>query len=105
MVSPAETREGEWAFAVFGMVCCALLAVGTLVGWGLYERLHHETSRIDLTVRCLTRERGLSIESGEPDPIAAGASGGWLVTTVETNGVHISIVGSEDEASLYDCEC
>ncbi len=99
MVTRVENREGEWGFAVFGMVCCALLAVGTLIGWGLYEKLHHETPRIDLTVRCLTNERGLTIESGERDPLAASASGGWLITTVEGNRVHIAIAGSEKEAA------
>ena len=98
MVKATGNREGEWAFAVFGVICCAVLAAGTLAGWGLYERLHHETPRIELTQRCLTRERRLTIASGERDPIAASASGGWLVTTVETNNVHISIAGSEREA-------
>jgi len=97
-VTRAENRGGEWAFAIFGMVCCAVLLVGTLIGWGLYSQLHHSTPRIDLTVRCLTNERGLKIYSGS-DAIAATASGGWLVTTVEGNPVHISITGSEKEAA------
>jgi hypothetical protein len=99
VVNVVETREGEWAFAVFGLICCAVLALVTLAGWGLDERFHHETSRIDLTRRCLTRERGLAIESGIRDPLAASASRGWLATTVEGNRVHISIAGSDKEAA------
>jgi hypothetical protein len=99
VVTAADTRKGEWAFAVFGMIGCAVLLAATLAGWGLYEQLHHETARIDLTIRCLTRELGLPIEPGVRDPLAASASGGWLVTTVEGNRVHVSIVGSETEAA------
>lgn len=93
-----ENSRGEWEFAVFGLAMCGLVVAATLIGWGLYAQFHHVTSRIDLTVRCLTRERGLVIETGGRDPIAASARGGWLVSTVEGNGVHISIAGSEDEA-------
>jgi hypothetical protein len=99
VVTRADSREGELRFAVFGMICCALLVAGTLAGWGLYSWLHHGTPRIELTIRCLTRERGLTIVSGEHDSLAESASGGWIATTVEGSRVHISLTGSEKEAA------
>jgi hypothetical protein len=92
-------HESEWGFAVFGMSCCALLVAAIIAGWQVYERVHHEPSRLNLTIRCLTRERGLTIDRGESDALAAGASAGWLATVVEGNGVHIAIAGSAREAA------
>ena len=76
----------------------AVLVVAQLAGWLVYRSVHEEPSALELTERCLRREKLLPVESISYDPIAARARGGALGTEVEGNGVRVAIAESDDEA-------
>jgi hypothetical protein len=97
-VTLADERRAEWPFLRAGLVAAAALAAVWLLGWGIYELVHEDPTRLELTTRCLTQEQFLPVTGVGNDPIAASASGGSLATRVEGNGVHLSIAGSDEEA-------
>ena len=60
-----------------------VLVVAQLAGWVVHRSVHHEPSALELTEKCLRREKLLPIESIGVDPIASTARGGALATRVE----------------------
>jgi hypothetical protein len=74
-----------------------VLVVAQLAGW-VYRSVHREPSALELTEKCLRREKLLPIESIGVDPIASTARGGALATRVEGNGVQVVIATSDAEA-------
>lgn len=95
---PAGERRAEWPFLRAGVAAAAGLLAAWLVGWGAYELVHEDPTRLELTTRCLTKEKFLPVTGVGNDPVATSASGGSLVTRVEGNGVTLSIAGSDEEA-------
>ncbi len=80
----------------------AVLVVAELVGWHVYRSVHHGPTALELTEKCLRREKLLPIESLTGDPIARTARGGTLATRVEGNGVQVVIATSDDEAARLE---
>ena len=76
----------------------AVLVVAQLAGWLVYRSVHDEPTALELTEKCLRREKLLPIESIAGDEIAGTARGGAIATRVEGNGVHVAIAKSDDEA-------
>jgi hypothetical protein len=72
-----------------------LVQVGVASAWSL---THDDPTILELTRRCLEREKGLAVEPTRDDPVAASASGGTLRTEIEGGLVTISIAGSQAEA-------
>jgi hypothetical protein len=72
-----------------------LVQVGVASAWSL---THDDPTILELTRRCLEREKGLAVEPTTDDPIAESASGGTLRTEIEGGLVTISIAGSQAEA-------
>ena len=89
----------EWPYlrAACGLV--VVLVVAELAGWIVYRSVHHEPTALELTEKCLRREKLLPVESIEGDAIASRARGGALGTRVEGNGVHVAIATSDEEAA------
>ena len=79
------------------MALAAIVAL-QVVGWLVYRAVHEETPPLQETIRCLTREKLLVLDSAAVDPIAGSARGGWVATRVEGNGVHAAIAHSTSEA-------
>lgn len=80
------------------------MIVGVIVlvelgGWLVYRSVHHGPTALELTEKCLRREKLLTIESLDGDTIAESARGGALATRVEGNGVHLAIATSDSEAA------
>jgi hypothetical protein len=89
----------EWRYLRAACVVVSVLVVAELVGWIVYRSSPHGLTALELTERCLRREKLLPIESIGADPIASGARGGALATRVEGNGVHVAIARSDEEAA------
>jgi hypothetical protein len=88
----------EWRYLRVACALVALLVAAELVGWLVYRSRPHGPSAIELTEKCLRREKLLAIEPLGDDSIAARARGGALATRVEGNGVHVAIARSDAEA-------
>ena len=89
----------EWRYLRIACAVVAVLVAAELVGWLVYRSRPHGPSALELMERCLRREKLLSVEPVDDDPIASGARGGALATRVEGNGVHVAIAGSDAEAA------
>ena len=93
-----EPDREEWRYLRAGFVIVLALVVAQVGGWLVYRAVHDEPSALELTEKCLRREKLLPVEPVRGDPIAARARGGALATRVEGNGVYVVIAKSEDEA-------
>ena len=87
-----DVRAALLGLAVAVVVVGAQGAVGA--AWSLS---HDDPTKLELTTRCLEREKGLTIEETTDDPVGASAHGGTLRTVVEGNLVTLSVATSQDE--------
>ena len=94
MASRGLTDRRAAALGIAGalVVVFAQLTVGA--AWSL---THDDPTELELTRRCLEREKGLTVEPTTDDPVAASAGGGTLRTVVEGGLVTLSIGKSADE--------
>ena len=77
-----------------GALVVVLAQIGVASAWSV---THDDPTILDLTRRCLEREKGLAVEPTNGDPVAASARGGTLRTVVEGGLVTLSIASSEAE--------
>ena len=90
----AERRAARLGLGVALLVLLAQLAVAS--AWSL---AHDDPTLLELTRRCLEREKGLVVEATTDDPVAASARGGTVRTVVEGGLVTLSIATSEAEVA------
>jgi len=88
-----DVRAARLGLAVAVVVVGAQAVVGA--AWSLS---HDDHTELELTTRCLEREKGLTLEETTDDPVAASAHGGTLRTIVEGNLVTLSVATSQAEA-------
>lgn len=88
-----DARAARLGLAAAVVVVGAQAVVGT--AWSLS---HDDPTELELTRRCLEREKGLTLEEPTDDPVAASARGGTLRTVVEGNLVTLSVATSQAEA-------
>ena len=94
-----ERRQAEeWRYVSVALAVVGILVVAQLAGWLVYRSVHHGPTALELTEKCLRREKLLEVDSSRSDPIARTARGGALVTRVEDNGVQVAIARTEEEA-------
>ena len=93
------SETADWPYVRAACVVVAVLVVAQVGGWLVYRSVHHGPTPLELTEKCLRREKLLPIESTAGDAIAASARGGSLATRVEGNGVHVLIATSDREAA------
>lgn len=86
----------EWLSLRRGLLAVAGLVVAALFAWWV-ETLAQEDQGYALMLRCLVFEKGLVVEPPR-DPIARSGDQGWARTTIETNGVTISVSRSGERA-------
>ena len=91
---PAE----EWRYVSVASAVVGVLVVAQVAGWLVYRSVHHGPTALELTEKCLRREKLLAVDSARNDPIARTARGGALVTRVEDNGVQVAIARTDEEA-------
>ena len=94
----SNARDWEWRYLRRALVAIAAVLALEVAGWLVHRAVHEETPPLELTARCLTREKMLEVQPTTNDPIAATASSGSVATRVEGNGVHVAITGSKSEA-------
>ena len=89
----------EWRYLRAACVVVVVLVAAELTGWVVYRSVHDDPTPLELTEKCLRREKLLPIEPIIGDPVALTASGGALATRVLGNGVHVVIAKSDEEAA------
>jgi len=88
------TERRAARLGLLGALVVVLVQAGVASAWSL---THDDPTTLDLTRRCLEREKGLAVEPTTEDPVAASARGGTLRTVVEGGLVTLSIAASEAE--------
>jgi hypothetical protein len=89
----------EWRYLRVACAVIGVIVVTALAGWLVERSLNDDPSALELTERCLRREKLLPIERSPVDAIASTAQGGSLATRVEGTGVLVAIAKSDEEAS------
>jgi hypothetical protein len=97
-VTTVSNPGEEWPGLRVALVVVAVLVAAQIAGWVVYRSVHDDPTALELTERCLRREKLLAVDLGRNDPIARTARGGALVTRVEGEGVQVAIARSEEEA-------
>ena len=93
----ARRGLSERRAAVVGtVVACAVVATQLLVGLA-WSAGNDDPTGLELTQRCLEREKGLRVGSAIGDDIAVSAQGGTLRTEIEGGLATISVATSEAE--------
>jgi hypothetical protein len=99
------TERRSARLGLLGALAVVLAQVGVASAWSI---THDDLTTLDLTRRCLEREKGLVVEPTTGDPVASAARGGTLRTVVEGGLVTLSIAASEAEVerlrAAYDAE-
>ena len=88
----------EWRYLRVAFAFVAVVVVAEVTGWLVYRSVHRGPTPLELTEKCLRREKLLVIEPVAGDEIARKATGGAIGTRVEGNGVHVAIAKSDEEA-------
>ena len=88
----------EWRYLRGALALVAVLVITQFIAWIVYRSVHRDPSALELTEKCLRREKLLAVESIVTDPIARSAHGGALSTRVEGNGVQVLFATSDEEA-------
>jgi len=83
--------------ALLGLAGALVLVVAQLAVASSWSLTHDDPTELELTRRCLEREKLLAVEETQGDPVAATARGGTLSTIVEGGLVTISVATSEAE--------
>ncbi len=92
------TGMREWPYVRAALLVMAALVVIQLVGTVVDKKLNPAPSVLALTVKCLTDEKSLPVETGATDPIGRTAKGGVAKTRIEGNGVSI-VIASDNESA------
>jgi hypothetical protein len=88
------TDAGAARLGLVGAVVVLGAQVAVGAAWSL---THDDPTLLELTRRCLVREKGFAVEETRGDPVAASASGGTLRAIVEGGLVTLSIAGDTAE--------
>jgi hypothetical protein len=84
-----DSRAARLGFAAAAVLVAAQLGIGA--AWSL---THDDLTEIELTQRCLEREKGLRVEQTVGDEVASSARGGTVRTVVEGGLATISVANS-----------
>jgi len=87
-----DSRAARLGLIAAAVVVAAQLGVGA--AWSL---THDDPSLLQLTRRCLEREKGFAVEETTGDPVAGSARGGTLRAIVEGGLVTLSIANGTGE--------
>ena len=90
----AMTERRAARLGLVAALVVVLAQVGIASAWSV---THDDPTILDLTRRCLERERGLVVQPTTDDQVAASAGGGTLRTVVEGGLVTVSIATSQAE--------
>jgi uncharacterized membrane-anchored protein len=88
----------EWVFLRAALVVVAVVAVVDVAVWKVRDLTVDKPSRLELTVRCLRDEKGVTPVVPAADPLATSAGDGSLQVTIEGNGVTVALASSVEQA-------
>jgi hypothetical protein len=91
---PRGDERRAAGLGVIGALVVAVAQLGVGVAWSLG---HDDPTALELTRRCLEREKGFTVDPTRDDPVAASARGGSLRTVVEGGLVTVSVATSRAE--------
>ena len=80
--------------AQLGVIAALAVVVAQLCVGAAWSLTHDDPTTIELTRRCLVRERGFAVEPTTGDAVAESATGGTLRAIVEGNLVTLSVAAS-----------
>jgi len=89
---------GEWTAVRAGLIAVAALILLAVVGWRVQDAVQEDQDPFEVLTICLRFEQGLPLEIPPRDPIARSAERGALRTSIETNGVTVSVGDSRADA-------
>lgn len=98
MSAAVDTAAAEWRALRGALVVVLALVAASVVGWLVHAAVTEPPTRLERTVRCLEKEKGLVVGGVGNDVIAASATQGSLGTVVDGNGAHLAIAATEQEA-------
>jgi hypothetical protein len=96
-VSVEAVRDVEWSYLRWALALVGIVLVVWVVGWAIHDATVEEETTYDRLVRCLVNEKRAAL-SAPRDPVAANADLGAVRTTIETNGVTVSVSSSPERA-------
>jgi hypothetical protein len=99
MAMSHASRTEEWPYVRAALIAVTVVAVASVIGTMSYNIGHHDPTRFDRTLTCLTEEKGVQVTIPTRDAIAESAQLGALLTTVEGNPVTVSVAASMKEAA------
>ena len=103
-MSVEAVRDVEWSYLRRALALVGMVLVVWVVGWAIRDATVQEETTYDRLVHCLVNEKGATLAAPR-DPVAQSADLGAVRTTIETNGVTVSVARSperaEDIASAY----
>jgi hypothetical protein len=94
----------ELRAARLGLIAALLLVVAQLAVGAAWSVTHDDPTEIELTRRCLEREKGLEVTATVDDPVALSAAGGTLRTFVEGGLATIAVASSHAEVERLGAE-
>jgi hypothetical protein len=87
----------ESGVARLGLAAAIVLVLAQVVVGAAWSLTHDDPTELELTSRCLVREKGLAVEPTVGDEIAFSARGGTLRTVIEGGLATISVATSKAE--------
>ena len=96
-MSAEAVPDAEWAHLRWALALVGAVLVVWAVGWLVHDAVVEEPTAYDRLVRCLVNEKGAAL-TAPSDPIARNADLGAVRTTIETNGVTVSVSRSPERA-------
>lgn len=97
-----DVRPAERRWTIIGVAIVGAILLVQVLGGLVREATTDEPSRLDMVQTCL-RERATPYERVAADPVALSAERGAVRTSVQGNGVTVSLGGSEKDAErVYD---
>jgi hypothetical protein len=101
----AGERAIELRYVVAAMLVMAVILGAQLIGWGIYEAVHHDTTKYELITRCLEREKQLAlVPTPTQDPFTVMADQGAFSTTIEGNRLDVAVTSSSRKAERLAAE-
>lgn len=97
MTDDPVRSEAEWHYLRGALALIALVLLAWVVGWAVHSAVVEEETTYDRLVRCLRNEKGATL-TAPSDPVAESADLGAVRTTIETNGVTVSVASSPERA-------
>ena len=96
-MSVEAVRDVEWSYLRRALALVGMVLVVWVVGWAIRDATVQEETTYDRLVRCLVNEKGATLAAPR-DPVAQSADLGAVRTTIETNGVTVSVARSPERA-------